>query len=131
MHSLVAPLSSGCTDRVDTARSHARARRPTRKPAWKPALPICWEVLSEGGRIEEFQPEVVAGCGLGLFDNAGGQLEHGVGAQGARDAPGAHIAPRLYDAMMPIKIDKINREPHRECVHGFAGHDPQALAVEQ
>jgi hypothetical protein len=65
----------------------------------------------------------------GAIDGAYGKFENRVGRKAGGDSPWLEIANHAFDAVLAIEIDQVEREFHEEHVHGFAGHDPEAVTI--
>jgi hypothetical protein len=77
--------------------------------------------------LQEF--EHIALLCLGSLDGASRKLKDRVGRQTTRESPGRNGRLDLFDTMLPIDIDKIDRKPHEKGVNCFAWNDPHALAL--
>ena len=66
----------------------------------------------------------VATLGLSFPDGAGGEFENGMRREAGGQSPGRNGFPRLFHAVLSIKIDQVDGELHEEGVDGLAWDDP-------
>lgn len=59
------------------------------------------------------------------------QFQNRMCGQACRKTPRWHSASDFLDAILPIEVDKINRESHEECVNRLARNNPHAFTRRQ
>src|ERR1035441_4347429 len=60
-------------------------------------------------------------------DGSRGKLDDGVRGQTCRKTPRRHTAPNLQDAVLAVKVHKVNGKLHAEGVHRLTRYDPHSI----
>jgi hypothetical protein len=72
--------------------------------------------------------QLIAWLGLGRIDRVGRQLKHaGCLDPQWRDAEPGKMLDDMYDPVVLIQVDQVEREEHTQCMNSLRGHYPESL----